>query len=74
MRRENYDRAKVILSRIEELEKMHKWLSDIRKGIFIIASNERTSEMIIVSDNMKNIMLEQCQKEITDFDKEFDSL
>lgn len=71
---ENFEMARCLLERKYELNKMKKWLVGKNECVRVLGNNCSTSDSILVSDNMREHMIEDCNKEIMDIMKEFESL
>lgn len=72
MKVESLERANVIQERISELTKAMQWLSS-GSDISIMANRQITTS-IKVSDKMKNILIEELQKEIDALRVEFEKI
>lgn len=72
---EGLKRGNEIERRIYELEKMQKWLEDTEKrNVSIIASGCTMNEIIMLSDDMRTVVLGMCIGEKSRLEKEFESL
>jgi len=71
---EIFEKAKGLLERKDELNKMKKWLVGKNEYVRVLGNNCLASDSILVSDNMREHMIEDCNKEIFNIMKEFESL
>ena len=68
------DRAKEIQDRLAKLEKMHEWLEDEKRNIFLISPSVGFDGAISLSEDMKTVLLGMCISEAARLQKEFESL
>ena len=74
MKIENLNRANKILKRLDELNKMKKWLENPNKNISILSSGILLNEAIAVTEDMRTVLHGMCIGEIARLEKEFEEL
>lgn len=75
MKVDDLKRGNEIERRIYELEKMQKWLEDVKgRRVSIIASGCAVNDTVLLSDDMRTAMLGMCIGERARLVKEFEEL
>lgn len=74
MKIENLNHANEILKRLDELNRMKKWLENPDKHISILSSGIIIHEAIAVSEDMRTVLHGMCIGEIARLEKEFEEL
>lgn len=75
MKVDDLKRGNEIERRIYELEKMQKWLEDVKgKSVSIIATGCTVNDTVSLSDDMRTTMLGMCIGERARLAKEFEEL
>ena len=72
---DNLNRGNEIERRIYELEKLQRWLEDIEnRNVSVIATGCTVNDTVMLSDNMRTVVLGMCIGEKERLKKEFESL
>lgn len=72
---DSLNRGNEIERRIYELEKMQKWLEDTeRRNVSVIANGCTVNDAVMLSDDMRTVILGMCIGEKERLKKEFESL
>lgn len=72
---DNLKRGNEIERRIYELDKMQKWLEDTgNRNVSIIATGCTVNDTVMLSDDMRTVVLDMCIGEKSRLEKEFESL
>lgn len=72
---EGLKRGNEIERRIYELEKMQNWLEDTEKrNVSIIATGCTVNDTVMLSDDMRTVVLGMCIGEKSRLEKEFEGL
>lgn len=68
------DRANEIRGRLKDLEIMRKWLEDEEQSVCLISSRARFDGAVILSPDMRAVLLGMCVGESSRLQKEFEHL
>lgn len=75
MKVDDLKRGNEIERRIYELEKIHKWIEDVGgRSVSIIASGCMVNDTVLLSSDMRTVLLGMCIGERTKLVKEFEEL
>lgn len=72
MKLESLERANIIQEKISDLTKAVKWLSS--GGDISIMANKQITTSVEVSENIKNLLIKEFQKEIEELKDEFEKM
>lgn len=68
------DRANEIRRRLDDLEIMRKWLEDEERSVCLISSRARLDGAVILSPDMRTVLLGMCIGESSRLQQEFEHL
>ena len=75
MRADELKRGNEIERRLYELEKMQKWLEDVEnRNVSVIATGCTVNDTVMLSTDMRTVILGMCIGEKSRLEKEFENL